>query len=258
MKTVIYYFSGTGNSLAIAKGLTKELPGQVELLPIIEGEKQVEFDGELLGIVYPVYNQSLPNIVRMFLKKFIFMRDKPTTYIFSVATCNGEPGHSLFTVNRLLKRKGKSLDLGFAVDMPGNALMNPPEIQRERLAKAQTKLPLIAQAIIRRQHGVIEGSNAIGTYLKGKVLDIIAKPLIRPAKRFVRNNCKHCGVCTRVCPIKNITLDSQRRPVWGNRCEYCLACFHWCPEQAVELHKHSIGKPRYHHPEITADEIIVL
>lgn len=263
MKTVIYYFSGTGNSLAVAKGLAKGLKGGVELLPIAgcDKKKSVEIDADRLGIVFPVYCLSIPDIVRTFLRKFVF---KSEPYIFSVATCNAQPGHSLYSLKRMLKHKGKSLAAGFSIDMPGNAIVgevdmtNPPEVQKDRLINAETRILEIVWAITERRYGVIEGCNTSITYAQSILMNAFLKYLYRPAKRFqVERNCNHCGVCVKVCPLKNINLDLEQRPIWGSRCEVCLACFHWCPKQAINIEEHTIGKIRYHHPEITIEEMMV-
>jgi ferredoxin len=142
------------------------------------------------------------------------------------------------------------------VVMPGNAIINPPEIQKERLIKAQTQIKLISQAIIKRRQHVIEGNNSAGTYFKGLLLDIVLNCLIRPAKSFwAQDDCNHCGICARVCSMKNISFDFEYKPTWGNHCTNCLACFNWCPRQAIEINKRPTDKKRYHHPEVTADEI---
>ncbi len=263
MKTVIYYFSGTGNSLAVAKGLAKALDGVVELLPITgyEEEQCVEIDVDLLGLVFPVYFFSIPDIVRAFLGKLVFKSDP---YIFAVATCNAQPGHSLYSLKRMLNLKGESLAAGFTIDMPGNAVIgkvdmtNPPEVQQERLIKAKAKLLKIVQAITERRSGVIEGCNTLKTKVQNILMNVFLKRLYRPVKRFyAESNCNHCGTCVKVCPLKNINLDLGQRPRWGRHCEICLACFHWCPQQAINIEKHTIGKKRLHHPEITIEEMMV-
>ena len=263
MKTVIYNFSGTGNSLAVAKGLAKALEGVVELLPIIgfEEEQCVEIDADLLGFVFPVYFLSIPDIARAFLKKLVF---KSEPYIFAVVTCNAQPGHSLYSIKRLLKLKGKSLAVGLAIDMPGNAIVgkvdmtNPPETQKDRLIKAKTRLSKIIKAITERRSGIIEGSNSLKANVQSILMKALLKNLYRPAKRFyAESNCNHCGICIKVCPLKNINLDPGERPIWGSHCEICLACFHWCPQQAINIEKYTIGKKRFHHPEITIEEMMV-
>lgn len=263
MKTVIYYFSGTGNSLAVAKALAKNLDGMVDLLPIAGSEKEqsVEINGDLLGLVFPVYFLSMPDIVRCFLKKLKF---KSNPYIFAVTTCNGQSGNSLYSLDKLLKNKGKSLAAGFDLIMPGNALIgkvdktNPPEVQKTRLDNVTRKLSLVAETIKERRNGIIEGSNSQKTYIRKFLLTALIKNLYRPSKRFlVLDNCNHCGTCVRICPTQNINLNQERKPVWGEHCELCLACLHWCPQKAINLEAHTIGKIRYHHPEVTADELFI-
>ncbi len=264
MKTIIFYHSGTGNSLAIAKGLAKGLEGAVELVTIARCNEQqtVEVDGDVLGIVFPVQFLSIPDIIRTFLRKLVF---KSEPYIFAVATCNAQPGHSLYSIKQMFNLKGKTLATGFAIDMPGNAIVgkvdmtNPLEVQKARLIKAESKLSEIVQAVTERRYGVIEGCNTPNTYVQSILMKAFVKYLYRPVKRFrVESNCNHCGVCTRVCPLKNINLDSEQRPIWGSRCEICMACFHWCPQQAINMEQDTIGKLRYHHPGITIEEIVIL
>jgi len=76
-------------------------------------------------------------------------------------------------------------------------------------------------------------------------------------KKFrVNENCSQCGLCVKVCPVENITLDSKT-PEWMHRCQECLACVHHCPEQAIEVRKRNTARTgQYIHPEITVREII--
>jgi flavodoxin len=54
MSTEIYYFSGTGNSLHVAKELQKRLPGS-KLIPIVSflDNDVVIIKGETVGFVFP-------------------------------------------------------------------------------------------------------------------------------------------------------------------------------------------------------------
>ena len=212
MKTVIYYFSGTGNSLAAAKRLAQGLEGAVDLLPMVGWEKaqRVAFDGDLLGLVFPVYFLTVPDVVRSFLRKLVFQSDP---YIFAVATCNAQPGHSLYSLKRLLGRKGQPLAAGFAIDMPGNAVIgkvdrtNPPEVQEARLANAVPKLAQIVRSVRERQDGVLEGCNAATMHIQSSLMNGFMKYLYRPSRRFrVLGYCSHCGVCARICPSRNIKI----------------------------------------------------
>ena len=96
MKTTIYYFTGTGNTLSIAKDLAQELSrelGDTELLPIASliHQETIVADADAVGIAFPVYFLDMPGLVREFVKKLRFI-GKP--YIFGLAACGERPGSS--------------------------------------------------------------------------------------------------------------------------------------------------------------------
>lgn len=155
MKTNIYYFSGTGNSLAIADLLARELEGQVAVIPIagLTEERQVVVQADILGFVCPTYFLNIPGMMRSFIQRLTF---RSTPYIFAVVTCNGQPGRGLHVMGRLLRRKGQSMKLGYAVDMPGNSLIgmdftNPPEVRQKRLDESVRAIGVIARAVRERR-----------------------------------------------------------------------------------------------------------
>jgi NAD-dependent dihydropyrimidine dehydrogenase PreA subunit len=47
------------------------------------------------------------------------------------------------------------------------------------------------------------------------------------------------------------------KTVWQKdvNCFHCYACYNFCPEQAILVKNYKRKKGRYHHPEITADDI---
>ena len=67
MSREIYYFSGTGNSLHVAKELQKRMP-ETKLIPIISllNEDVIETKGETIGFVFPIYLSSLPPCKEVF------------------------------------------------------------------------------------------------------------------------------------------------------------------------------------------------
>lgn len=89
MNMAIYYFSGTGNSLAAARAIGGKT--KAELIPISEVIKQdkIRVDADTMGIVFPSYLAALsglPLIVERFVKKIQHIESK---YIFAVCTCGG-------------------------------------------------------------------------------------------------------------------------------------------------------------------------
>ena len=114
-KVEIYYFSGTGNSLHVARELQKRIP-ETKLIPIVSllNEDDIETKGETIGFVFPIYVSSTPDPVRRFLKKIDL---KPTQYIFVITTNCGYPGKVNIYLEKLLKKRGKSIDSYFTLKM---------------------------------------------------------------------------------------------------------------------------------------------
>ena len=68
MKTTIYYFSGTGNSLKIARDIAEKLE-ECELVPIAKvwQQDQLASTSEKVGFIFPLYYFGLPKIVYDFI-----------------------------------------------------------------------------------------------------------------------------------------------------------------------------------------------
>ena len=70
MSTEIYYFSGTGNSLHVAKELQRRIP-ETSLVPVVSllDEGSIETHAETVGFVFPQYAGTMPKVVAKTLKK---------------------------------------------------------------------------------------------------------------------------------------------------------------------------------------------
>ena len=152
MKTVIYYFTGTGNSLAAAKKIAAEL-GDCGLVPVASLQDTrggILPEADRVGIVCPVYFTGLPLMVASFAGRLDLSR---SIYTFSVVTLGGFGGSSaLRQLDGILKkRSGRGLDAGFMVRMPGNYILmykSPAGKKRERiLAAADGQLETVVQAV---------------------------------------------------------------------------------------------------------------
>ena len=118
MSTEIYYFSGTGNSLHVARELQKRIP-ETNLISIVSllNKDVIKTKAETVGFVFPILFTAIPIPVKNFIKKLDL---KSTKYIFVIATRLGTP-HSAFTdIEKILKKKSKSLDSHFTLNMPSN------------------------------------------------------------------------------------------------------------------------------------------
>lgn len=250
MSTKIYYFSGTGNCLAVSRELKKHLNDETSICSIAEfiNKETVKADADVLGFVFPVHFMNIPDILKSFIKKLTFSTN---TYIFAIATCNGVPGESLFNLNKCLVKKGQSLSLGFVVSMPGNALVTPPEIVTERLNNYKGRVAEIAENINKRNILKFEGEYNIKSHIASYTLKTLGKRLyLTPKNASSTCDCVGCGTCEKVCPLNNIKIVNKK-PQWGHNCSTCLACFHWCPKKAVKGGVMLNKRERYHNPEIS-------
>jgi ferredoxin len=258
MVKAIYYFSGTGNSLVVARDLAKEL-GEAALIPIAKAVREgADLPYDSIGIVFPVYILGIPLIVADFLKKLQVGRD---TYIYAVATFGGLAGRALELTAQILGRRGIKLSAGFGVLMPGNYTPLYEAIsadrQRAMFLKEKEKVKEIASAVREKRSGIMERSHPLISLLIYLVCYRLGAAQIRKEdkKYWTDDKCTGCGICEKVCPVYNIKMHDGR-PVWLHHCEHCLACLQWCPVEAIQYKKITIGRKRYHHPEVKAADIM--
>lgn len=256
MKTTLYYFSGTGNSLAVAKRIG-ELLGDTDLVSIpavMQQDQVLSTPSGRVGIVCPVYDSGVPVMVRDFCRK---LNTGKVPYVFSVVTLGGTGGSALKMVHKALQEQNeKGLDAGFLVKMPGNfpPVAVPPSgdkvrtILDEAEVEIQRIIPLIRDNRPQRI-GFYPGSSLLQALLYGG----FARGVHSGDEKFsVSDSCTACGTCASVCPMGNISL-SEGKPVYHHRCELCCACLNFCPVQAIDLGmlRGTKDRGRYHHPDVT-------
>jgi len=259
MKTVICYFTGTGNSLAAAKQIAAVL-GDTELVPIaLRTDTPGTFApaADRVGIVFPVYFAGLPAMVASFAERLRFRED---AYVFAVATFGGAgAAPALRQLDGILRQHAsRGLDAGFRVKMPGNYILmyeSPQgEKQKRILLAAKTEIARIAGTVrqCRKQdlprsifeqivHSLMHGWFIGRVHKKDEVFSVTAA-------------CTGCGTCAAVCPAKNIRLV-DKKPVWNHRCELCCSCIHTCPVRAIQAGKKTGSRQRYRNPDVTVAEL---
>ncbi len=70
----------------------------------------------------------------------------------------------------------------------------------------------------------------------------------------ITSDCTGCGICQNICSADNIVLKNGK-PVFKHQCQNCLACLHWCPKNAIHWKNTTVGKQRYHHPNISYHDL---
>lgn len=252
---MIYCFSGTGNTLWVAKELGRLLQEPVEGLAKYR-EMPLICRDDMVGFVLPTYMGDIPWIVKEILIKARFRTDN---YVFLVMTSNnGESGSAFQSIDKALHMGGSCLKAGFNLQMPGNCLVSSKEENQKRLEQAPDVVKDISEAIQNRninyqssgkepEPGFVENSYFYGTHsLKRLTL----------MKNFkITKDCNGCGLCVELCPVNNIIIKGDKA-VHKDQCVACYACLHWCPQNASKLKVPTLSnRPQYHHPEISLQDI---
>jgi ferredoxin len=243
MTGTIYYFSGRGNSLSVARALNEKL-GDMQVRPIRPGEGSIEISGEYVGLAIPVIDFGIPSLVRRFVKSLHCSGQAP--YMFAVITCGGMPGASMPALKRLLKRQGLELSSGWII-----------KFGLEQITEDEwnARIDDMADHIRRRAAVAFPSAGAMGNLLTG-VLNPLARCMIPGEdKKFrVAESCTGCGLCQRLCPAENIKMENGR-PVFLHRCEQCAACFSWCPQAAISG-SCLAARTHYQNPRIKVEQLM--
>jgi len=250
---MIFWFSGTGNSLFAAQKIA-EAQGEWLISVAAEFDKNDNLftyrfeEGELLGFVWPVYAWAPPAIVRRFIKK---MAIEGRPFAFSVSTCGSDEGRATTMVEKALEAKGLKLGCALTLQMPSNYIVGGDVCAKEEeerlLARAEEKLDAFNRLLAERRSGVFDllpgKVPALLTGLVNPLFDAFAKS----TGRFrATSGCNACGLCESICPVHSITVTDK--PAWGKECTQCLACINRCPRHAIEYGKATAKRGRYVHP----------
>lgn len=278
--TEIFYFSGTGNSLHIARELQRRIP-KTKLIPIvgIMGEEKIVPSSSVVGFVFPQYASMAPRIVEDFIRK---MELDSVQYLFAVATRGRTDCRAFSEIDKILMKQGRRLDSFYVLTMPSGSspLLADPEEQvtEEKInqleSKAQSKLDQIQRTVnnmeVNRDEDLRSETPPPSFLVPLMPLIELLIPILLPLGKMVESKfsfytdekCTGCGLCGEICLANRITLSSGR-PIWSERikCFGCLACFNYCPTQSIQikskwyLKSYTEKNGRYHHPSISAQDI---
>lgn len=257
MKTDLFYYTGTGNSLWTARMLAQKL-GDADIIPISRiPQGTVERRADNVGIVFPVHIWGVPHRVIAFLN--VLAKD-PSRYYFAVAVNAGQVAATLLQLKKLMLAKGLSLSTGFEIVMPSNYIPwggpGPKDKQMLRFTKAGEKIKTIADVVSKRENRPVE-KGPLWQNLLFTRLNRLSFPHVPTMDKgfWADEKCNSCGICRTVCPFGNIALK-EGRPVWLHHCEQCLACIQWCPPEAIQLGKKTPRYERYRHPEVKLADMV--
>lgn len=253
MKSVVYYFTGTGNNLQVAKQIAEALPN-CQLISMGKGRHDSTVAYDYIGFVYPTYAFNLPRRVVQFIKEMSLEKSK-NAYFFAVTGCGNMSGVSLNVPAKILEKKGVALSFAEKISMVGNyvAMYKMNEKNPEIYQNATDHIPALVQKIVSKVQqpaGKVNEILNLSTAFGQKVI------YSKKDKGFnVSNDCISCGICEKVCPVNNITMVNNK-PSFQHDCEQCMACVQWCPKQAINYKNKTQNRGRYTNQSISLKELI--
>lgn len=232
-KRIIFYFTGTGNCLYVAR----QLGGKDALLlsiPQVMKQEQLSFEADEIGIVYPVYGHMPPNMVRRFIEKARLKAG----YKFAVLTYGNRPGSAAEIWNDISRKAGNAFNYITTMIMVDNWLPNFDMAEQMKIDKH------IPESLGRIGKDIAEHRRWIEPVTEEQRMQhdgFLALSGIDPTVGFLWHSeecftatgaCIGCGVCADVCPRGNWSLTSSGVKTEGD-CEVCFACIQNCPQRAI-------------------------
>ncbi len=269
--TIIYYFSGTGNSLHVARELKRRIPeARLKSILSVINDNEPALGADKIGLVFPVYLSSIPGPVRAFIRK---CKALPVKYIFAVTTNCGYPGKVNYLTASLLKSNGLILNYYASLKMVFNTptglmpaiFANKRWMEIAGEEKAAEILPEIHKELDQIAGEITNSASNIKT---GHKPGLVRRTLLALTEHLspidktksipfsVDHDCNSCGTCEKVCLSGKIVV-SGGKPEWLEhiQCYFCYACFNFCPQQAILVKGYYYKTGRYSHPGISAGDI---
>lgn len=259
MKTVLYYYTGTGNALWATRELANAISEDVEIIAIksLITATTVDVQADAIGFVFPIHMWGVPRPIIDFVHKLTPDKSK---YYFALGVNAGQVARSLVQLKEVMQSRGMTIDAGFDIVLPSNYIPwggpGPENKQHARINAAGKKIIDIAYTVDKKYPQEIEKGPLWQNILFSIIYKLTYNIIPGMDKDFwVDNKCNHCGICEQVCPSKNIKLVNGK-PTWHGNCEQCFACLQWCPTKAIQFGKKTPHYERYHHPSVTVKDML--
>jgi len=237
MKSVIlYYFSGSGNTLKVAMHVkeTFEKKGYTCAIKKMEDVESVESKQlsayEYVGLLFPVAIQSTFPLVWDFISGLPTMENQK---IFMIDTMEAFSGGVVGPVKKVLEKKGYHCMAALEVKMISSMRIKP--VNNSEMNQKNNRALLESEKFIQ---DMLDGNCHWGRVpvLSDWMRDISLNRKIwtKTSRQLSLNHekCIKCKICIKNCPTKALSMVDDKIAIDHTLCMSCMRCVHNCPKDA--------------------------
>ena len=247
MRINIFYFSGTGFTERVGKGLTKEFKdlGQdaglyyiPEFMGKESGSKLKKLDdNDMIGIMYPVHSFNAPEIVVKFARKLPEGHGRKAFIVKTAGDKSAINAGSSILLMKTLTKRGYQVTYEELVQMPTNFIVRYDNQFIIELVKNADKLvKIIAEEIVKGRNKPVNSSLGKKVFTAATRIEWLGAHLLAKFHFKVDKSCDLCNLCVRDCPTHNVRMKKGRIK-FGMACTFCMRCIYSCPQKAIHIKK---------------------
>ncbi len=250
-KTVVFYFSGTGNARRVAIWIAEYAANNnidCKIFNIAKTDRNTidtVDSNTLVIIISPVHGFNFPKITLDFIRHFpegknriVLMNTRGGMKIGRYVT-PGLTGIGFMLSSLILIAKGYRVVGQIPFDMPSNWISIHPALNENTVEFLHKKNQERVEKHCRK---IFSGQTDFFAW-RDVIQDILISPVALAyyfigrfalAKSFYASaDCDNCGLCIKQCPAHAIKMVKEH-PYWTFDCESCMKCMNTCPRKAIE------------------------
>jgi len=248
----LYYFSGTGNTLVIAKETKVFFEGKGYSVTL--EEMHTNFNGEpdessLIGLIFPVAIQSTFPTVWTFVEN---MPEGKGQAVFMIDTMDAFSGGIVGPMKKLLVKKGYNC-IGACELKMATSMQTTAQKVDQGLKKFDSALIMLDVFLSQLEQGKTHwrripffSDMMRSVSKKRKIWSDMSRKL-----EVNHDQCIKCSLCLKHCPVDAISYKEDKITIDHELCIACMRCINYCPKNAFRLN----GKQLIQKKTVKVDEL---
>ncbi|MEG2484794.1 MAG: EFR1 family ferrodoxin [Clostridia bacterium] len=260
-KTVIFYFSGTGNTWWVANKINGYFNNYIgdSTIVAIDNVSRKEINeyikySEIIGFGYPIYGSDIPKPMKDFMLSMRNLKNKEILLFCTQSSFSGDGtqiAKKYLSSTNCIFRWAKHFIMPNNISVPqGIKLMsytNDAKKINKILSKTDEDIYTFCSYILDNVTH-LQDFNTFSTLL-GLAQRPVYSLLSRNFNKIFSiddDKCSCCGTCLKICPVNNISYKKSKYVI-GDKCVNCMRCYNFCPKKAVTCmgknHNYKYGVP---------------